>query len=321
MNMEFDIKDLLLSVTSFCLGSCAYCNLKSLSSFEYDKETTVRDIEKLFRSKYLDGLENIHLTGGEPILSPKLWEIALLIKKYHRNVRINIPVSGFFPYATYRYIKKIQQVLPQIRVDISIDATTKEVHEKTRGQGSWESLLKTIELLRTIQDLKVQMQLTLMETNYKEIRKVQNWATTSNMGFYLCFPHWGTRFGHEEDKSHEHSQQFIDEVERQIIDGWCKIRPLNTQIWKCQKAIWEGKKVYHNCLMGLKSIDVSPLGDVYPCMCYYEHQKFGNIREKRLTDILESEQTEQILQDIKDRKCQPCIMPVCPWKSNFAIEE
>lgn len=319
--MSFDIKDLLLSVTNFCLGSCVYCNLKSLCLFDHDKEITVRDVEKLFRSKYLDGLENIHLTGGEPILSPKLWGMVELIREYHKDVRVNIPVSGFFPYATYRYIKKIQQVLPQIRVDISVDATTKEIHEKTRGQGSWESLLKTIELLRTIRDLKVQMQLTLMETNYMEIQKVQDWASSMDMGFYLCFPRYGTRFGHHDDKSHEHDMSFIADVEKQIIDNWCRIRPLNMQIWMCQKEIWEGKRVYHDCYMGQKSLDVSPLGDVYPCMCYYEKQKFGNIKEQTLTTILESERAKNILQDIRDRKCQPCIMPVCPWKKNFVIEE
>lgn len=319
--MSFDIKDLLLSMTNFCLGSCVYCNIKSLCLFDNDKEISIRDVEKLLRSKYLNGLENIHLTGGEPILSPKLWGITQLIQKYHKDVRVNIPVSGFFPYATYRYIRKIHDVLPQLRVDISIDGISRDIHEKTRGEGSWEPLLKTISLLRSIKDLRLQMQFTLMTTNHMQLRSVQNWAEDFNMGFYLCFPHWGTRFGHEKDKSHEHSMRFIDDVERQIINGWCKIRPLNMQIWKCQKAIWEGKKVYHDCLMGLKSIDVSPLGNVYPCMCYYENQKFGNVKEQKLSTILESETVKSILEDIKDRKCQPCIMPVCPWKSNFVIEE
>lgn len=319
--MNYDIKDVLLSITNFCLGSCVYCNLHTLCAFDYDKETSVKDIENLLTDSYLDGMENIHLTGGEPILSPKLWPVCKLIEKYHPNVRVNIPVSGFFPYATYRYIDRIHKFLPQIRVDISLDSTSKSIHEKTRGKGSFEPLMKTIQLLKMIKGLSLQLQLTLMETNYTEIRTVQNFARKMDMGFYLCFPRFGTRFAHTEDKSYKHGKKFIEEIDRQIRSGWCKIRPLNQQIWTCQRAIWEGKKVYHDCAMGLKSIDIDPQGNVYPCMCYYKHQRFGNIKVQSLTDMLESRRAISILRDIEKRRCQPCVMPVCPWKTNFTIEE
>lgn len=303
------------------MGSCVYCNLHTLCAFDFDKETSVKDIKSLLTDSYLDGMENIHLTGGEPILSPKLWSVCLLIKKYHPDIRVNIPVSGFFPYATYRYINKIHKVLPQLRVDISVDATSKNIHELTRGKGSWQPLMKTIQLLKTIKDLDLQLQLTLMETNYMEIKNVQNFARKLGMGFYLCFPRFGTRFAHTDDKSHKHDKRFIEAVDKQIRGDWCKIRPLNQQIWTCQRAVWEGKLVYHDCAMGLKSIDVDPLGNVYPCMVYNKNQIFGNIKREPLWLMLESIPADLILDNIKNKKCQPCIMPVCPWKTNFTIEE
>lgn len=316
----FDIKDVLYSVTNFCLGSCVYCNIKSLCLFEHDKETTVKDFEKLITDPYLDNMNNIHLTGGEPILSPKLWGICQAIKKYKPNIRVNMPVSGFFPYATYRYVKKIHELLPQIRIDISVDGIHKETHEKTRGQGSWEPLNKTIELLDSIKGLKIQFEFTLMETNYDELQFVEAWAKSLDYGFYLCFPRFGTRFAHSYDKQHEHSQSFIDSVEEQIKDGWCKIRPLNAQIWACQKANWQHKPVYHDCSMGLRSIDVDPFGNVYPCMVYNKKQIFGNIKYVTLRQILQSPNTKEILNKIKNRECQVCPMAVCPMKENFTID-
>lgn len=316
---QFDINDLLLSITNFCHGSCAYCNLKSLHGFFNDREIDVLDMERLLIDPYLDNLKNIHITGGEPVLSPKLWELSHLIKDHHPDIRVNMPISGFFPYVTYRYLKRILPIIPQLRIDISVDGTSKKVHEKTRGEGSWEPLNKTIELLRSMDGLKLQFQLTLMESNVEEITKIREWGESMDIGFYLCFPRFGTRFGHSEDKSHEHTEQFIEKVNEQIKDGWCKIRPLNAQIWETQKAIWRNQPVYHDCYMGLKSIDIDPYGNVYPCMVYNKEQTFGNIKMNPLHHILEKEKTREILQRIKNRKCQPCVMPVCPWKKDFII--
>jgi radical SAM protein with 4Fe4S-binding SPASM domain len=317
--MDYEIEDLLLSVTNFCLGSCVYCNLKDLDVFEHDQEWLIFDIEALLSDPKLSNLKNIHLTGGEPILSPKLWETCKLIYKYHPDIRLNMPVSGFFPYATYRYVKKIQNILPQIRIDISVDGTTEKIHEITRGKGSWEPVNKTIELLRSIPALKIQLQLTLMENNVEEIEPIRQWAISKGMGFFLCFPHMGTRFGHNEDKSHEHGETFIEKVDRQTKE-WRALRPLNEQTWVCQKAIWEGKQVEHDCLMGRKSIDVDPFGNVYPCMCYYRNQLMGNIKHQSLTEIMDDERTKQIFRNIDAKHCQPCLMPVCPWKKNFIID-
>lgn len=317
--MNYDIQDLLLSITNFCLGSCVYCNLKELKTFEYDQEWMVFDLEKIMEDPYLDGLKSMHLTGGEPILSPKLWETCLIIKKYHPDIRLNMPVSGFFPYATYRYVKKLHDLFPQLRIDISVDGITPPIHEKTRGKGSWEPLNKTIALLESIPNLAVQFQLTLMENNVDQIEPIQNWAKDLGFGFYLCFPRFGTRFGHNKDKSHEHNKTFINTVERQS-KSWRNIRPLNDQIWTCQKAIWEGRRVYHDCMMGLKSLDIDPLGNVYPCMVYNRNQLMGNIKHQTLSEILEGERAHTILKGIEGRICQPCLMPVCPWKKNFTID-
>lgn len=317
---DIAIEDLLLNITNFCLGSCVYCDLKSLKGYEHDQEIMIYDIENLLTDPYLDNLKNCHLTGGEPILSPKLWETCLLVKKYHPDIRLNMPVSGFFPYATYRYIKKIHDILPQLRIDVSVDGTTKKIHEITRGKDSWEPLNKTIDLLKSIDGLKVQLQLTLMESNVEEISKVQKWAEDLGFGFYLTFPHFGSRFGHEKDESHKHLENFIEKVDAQIKDNWCKIRPLNEQIWTCQKAIWRGKTVYHDCLMGKRSIDIAPNGDCHVCMCYYKELLLGNIKHQPLIEILENGNAKKVFDKINSKMCQPCIMPCCPFKKNFVID-
>ncbi len=208
---QIDIKDVLLSVTNFCLGSCVYCNLNTLKAFRHDDETTIKDIEKLLSDPLLDRMQNIHITGGEPVLSPKTYEIFTLLHQLHPDIRVNMPVSGFFPYVTYKYYTKLLKLMPQLRVDISVDGP-KKIHEKTRGRGTWQPVMKTIDLLGNIEGFHLQLQLTLMETNYEYIDYVQDLAEDLGFGFYITFPHFGTRFGHKKDNVHRHSQEFIDKV-------------------------------------------------------------------------------------------------------------
>jgi len=312
---QIDIKDVLLSVTNCCLGSCVYCNLKTLETFRHSKETTIRDIERLLLDQLLTSLENIHITGGEPVLSPKTYEVFRLLKLIHPNIRVNMPVSGFFPYVTYRYIKKLLELMPQLRVDISVDGP-KSIHEMTRGKGTWDPVFKTMKLLKDL-DLKVQLQLTLMESNYHYIHYVQKLAEQFGFGFFITFPHLGTRFGHSIDKMHSHPQDFIEKVDEQLKKRWYELRSLNAQTWKAQKALWEGKTVSFDCHMGKRSIDVDPFGNVYPCMMYLKDLKFGNIKDSSLTDMLKH--GEPVFNRIRNRDCQPCLMPCCPHKNNFII--
>lgn len=315
----FEIKDVLMSVTNFCLGTCKYCNLKSLNDFSIKQEYDIKDAERFLSDKYLNKMENIHITGGEPILTPKTYEIFKLLNFYHPNIRVNMPVSGFFPETTYRYCIKLIQLMPNLRVDISIDGP-KPIHEENRGENTWDNVNKTIDLLKKIQGLKIQLQLTVNKDNYKYINYIQDMADANGLGFFISFPHMGRRFGHKQDKILPLDENIINDIEDQIKDRWCLIRPLNKQVWLCQKATWLGKHLDYDCYMGKYSIDIDPMGNVYPCMVYLQNQIFGNIKEKTLTEMLESENAKKIMKSIQLKNCQPCIMPCRQWKKNVKID-
>jgi len=315
-----EIRDLLLSVTNFCLGSCVYCDLKSLKKFSYDGEARVKHIDRLLRSPLLEGLKNIHVTGGEPVLTPKTYEVFKLIKKYHPYIRLNTPISGFFPRVTERYMRKLWELTPQLRVDVSLDGP-RHIHNLTRGKDTFHRVLDTINLLmKFAPENKLQLQLTVMKTNHRWIEWTYNYAKDLGLGFYVTFPHYGIRFGQEVDGPHKHSQEFIDEVDRQLKNTWLKERPLNRRIWAEQKAVWEGREVRFDCDMGKYSIDVDPLGNVFPCMVYLKHQCLGNIQVESLSSMFHKPWIKEIFNDIADGKCQPCVMPCCAWKRNLTID-
>lgn len=317
--LDIDIRDVLLSVTNFCLGSCVYCELHKLKVFDFNEEWQLPHARRMLSDPMLDGMKNIHLTGGEALLSPKLYGTCQLVRELHPDIRANMSISGFFPEVTFKYMKKIHPVLPQLRLDISVDGP-RDIHEKNRGKGSYDAVMRTIDYLRTIKDLYIQLQFTVMDSNYKYLRWVWDLAQSMDIDCYVCFPRNGPRFGHESDTSHVHSQEVIDSLDEQLRDTWCTMRPLNRQTWETQKAVWEGKRVLSDCYMWKHSIDISPMGDVYPCMCYKPETSYGNIKVMGLTDMFNTPQAHERMLKMQRKSCQPCPMPVAMHKTNYTID-
>jgi radical SAM protein with 4Fe4S-binding SPASM domain len=285
--------------------------------FHPDAETTIVEVDRLLRDPLLDQMENIHITGGEPILSPKTYSIFKVIHETHPDIRVNMPVSGFFPEVTYRYCKKLREFMPHMRVDVSLDGPP-EVHKLTRGD-TYADVIRTVDKLRTL-NIFLQLQLTVTPSNFMHIDFVQDLAKDMDIGFYITFPHYSSRFGHDKNEHMERFGNIANEIDRQIHDTWCAKREMNMRTWLVQKAIWEGKRVLCDCHMGETSIDMDPFGNVYPCMVYNPNQIFGNIKLESLSDMIASSNARRIFREIAERRCQPCLMPCCPSKANFTVD-
>lgn len=139
------LKDLRISVTDRCNFRCRYCMprekfgsnhafmpRRSFLSFE--------EIEKVVVSCKELGLEKVRITGGEPLLRPKLHE---LIKKLSKlNLDIALTTNG----SLLRKHAKELAAAGLDRVTISLDALSQEIHTKmTDSQTSIETILDGID--------------------------------------------------------------------------------------------------------------------------------------------------------------------------------
>jgi len=305
--MKVKLRDISYNLTWYCLASCKYCSIcRQQELVHLDEELAVTQIEKLFSDPILDYLTTIHITGGEPSLTPKMFYLVDILAKYHQDVPMNTPISGLYPYLMERLWIHIHKKIPQFRCDLAVEGPTKEVHERVRGIDTWEPAMLTLEKLKKI-GVPMQFEMTVYKENHPYIVDTYNFAMKNKVGFYLNFGRWSRRFGHSTDGfifPSEEEQKVIWEQVDQI--GWKNWRPLNKQKYELQKAYWARKDIHFDCLMGLRSIDVNPFGDVYPCLMYPKGMCLGNIKTKTLSEMFASEDVKQILERIKKRTCQPC---------------
>ncbi|MEM3396619.1 MAG: GTP 3',8-cyclase MoaA [Thermoplasmata archaeon] len=85
-----ELKGLRFSLTSRCNLSCFYCHGEGLP--EADGELSLKEINKLAENFAVLGIENVKLTGGEPLLRDDISSIASAFAS--RGIEVSITTNG-----------------------------------------------------------------------------------------------------------------------------------------------------------------------------------------------------------------------------------
>ena len=76
-----------ISITSGCNMKCVYCHNEGNHVIN---QLSKDDVENLIKSSYDLGLEQVRITGGEPLIHKEIFDICqMLAEKYHLKVGIN----------------------------------------------------------------------------------------------------------------------------------------------------------------------------------------------------------------------------------------
>jgi len=143
---RYKIEDISYTVTEYCPGPCRYCSMWKLED-KRDKELTQTELDSIFSSKYLD-LKKVHITGGEPHLSDTYLKAVDSIYKFHNDVVIDSPITGWFPDRHEEIAKYVLKKFPLYRLDISLDGD-EETNAKIRlHKDGFKKSLETIERLK-----------------------------------------------------------------------------------------------------------------------------------------------------------------------------
>jgi len=330
MTPKTDFRDLSFNISNYCLSNCKYCNLNNPKHWGLDDEMNIEQIEAFLTDPILDHLDTIHLTGGEPYLSPKLPAIAEILAQYHGDVPINLPSNGLFPRLIEWHMSRIVKQLPQWRINVGLEGHNKEIHESIRGPGTWEPVLETIARMDKI-DVPVVGNMSLYDTNWKYIRETKRLCDDLDIGFFLNFGRYSIRFGNDKDdiRYMENHEEAVKEITEAIKDiKWLEARKYNRSKWTIQNAFWEGKEVKWQCLAGIEGIDVFPNGDVFPCLMYYSEYKFGNIKEEYavgenmpLTAVMSTDKAHAIQDKIYEGECSKNCRFTCQLRmDNLTID-
>ena len=267
------LNNVYLNMTSACNLKCIYCY--AATRIEHGCESLIyKDYIKL-----IDDLVEVQFsgqitfTGGEPLLSPNTIPVA----EYAKSKGLK---TFLLTNATLICDDNAGQICHAFDdFQISIDGSTKALHDHYRGEGSYEKTLRAIDLLEK-NNAKYRIAMTVTRDNSDDVAGMSNlWG--GRLIFQPLFP-----LGRAEKSSSALSGIEYYNVLRECpntnpFSGFKKIVSTTQGKYRCEK-----------CALAEAELSISSTGDVYPCqLLHNDFFLLGNIHDHTIVEIYNNNRT------------------------------
>lgn len=301
------LNTVLISVTEKCNYNCKHCRVVKYRS-EIDFKNALKIIDKV-----KDQTQVVNITGGEPLLYPKIIPLIDYIKR-KTNLKVSMSTNGHF------LTPKTAQQLKEKGLDginISLDSTDPKKHDSFRGKkGAYEAAERGINTA-VKHGLNCRIASSLGKFNYREVEQLIIKAVDlhcSAISFRRILPI---------SKALESLvPELLDKRElfyslKRIYKFLYFLYPLfniyvqePTDLYITQKLL---RKKFGNsggCGACRKMIEIKTNGDVWPCPSL--PFKLGNIYKNSITKILHHHVAQLLIEQKIKGACRKCdLKQVC----------
>ncbi|GAA2479675.1 StsB family radical SAM/SPASM domain sactipeptide maturase [Winogradskya humida] len=262
------------AITDGCNLRCPYCYASSEKCLP-NELTTAESLDLVTQIAEF-GAKTIVFTGGEPMLRKDLFEIVA-------HARAQGLLANVITNATMIRTPQIARRFAELfnSVTVSVDGSTAETHDKTRGKGTFA---KTHKALRMLNAAGV-------------TPRINHIVTSDSIGELEKFAEFIQGLDVHSVRLMNHN-----EIGRGASDnydfGWNDHLRVQQLVWTSPIAGTlrpDGPRpvspcsVSGNCGMGGNEIYINSLGDIYPCkLVTGKAEHAGNIRTQPLADIFAS---------------------------------
>ena len=302
--MNNSVKGVYVEILSECNARCTYCynekdvchgnNVMSPALF-----AKIADNAKDF------GTFGIAVSGGEPMLHPNLVEI--IESAYAKNMALTV-ISNFTLFN-----KEIYDVLCKYNVttQVTLDGPTSEIHDFTRGNGTFE---KTTQNIAALFDMgyrgELHVRMNLHRKNYQYLDGVVAYATQIGAaGVALSLVHCGGGGANFNETIESNEYDILHYISDKTANFNSADNPIKVTFEGLNPSIgcpYYGKE---NIQCGLR---IASDGHVYPCQLFIDKIfSLGSMEFSSLKEIINGEKMERFLNLMQLRKhfvpeCNDC---------------
>jgi MoaA/NifB/PqqE/SkfB family radical SAM enzyme len=294
--------------TNRCNLRCRYC---------YQSAGKRLDDELRFEEKIdlINQMRDAHvaflaLSGGEPILGERFWDILNYTSKYlHVSIASNGTLLG-----DKLFVQRLAENGAR-NVFVSLDGATAESHDFIRGNGSFRKSLKGIQNCVANPWLKVGINMVVTQRNYNEVQQVLDLARELGVNSFNHYNFIPTGRG-KEDFANDLTSEQRENLLNLLADNHFRRKETGLNIISTApqyaRVIYarSGQKssgVFHytadnatsitgiieyagGCGAGRVYAAVQPNGIMTPCV-FMPGVPIGNLRERRFIDIWQNSET------------------------------
>jgi len=253
-------------------------------------------------------LPYFYITGGDPILHSRFWDIMELIKSH----TIPFTILGNPFHLTDEACRRLKDCGCE-RYQLSIDGL-RETHDAIRKKGSFDTTLEKIQVLRNA-GIRCAIMTTVSGTNVNEIPGIIDLVVEHKADIFAFARYCPTS---TEKSAHLSPEQYRDLLEicwekfEMYKDSGTNFN-LKDHLWTLflyEKGLFEipenlePELIYEGCNCANCHLTILPKGDVYACRRF--ESNVGNVFDEKLFDIFTGEKMDAYRDYSKFEKCSKC---------------
>lgn len=260
-----NIMSIQLNMLNKCTSRCRSCRKYTWPNDMLDIDT-IKNVISVLADDY--GLKTVVLSGGDPVLYPKLKEVVDFCKS--KDIKCSMITTCIT--TKDEVLKVISDDL--YRVHLSLDSINKKQYKYIRGVDAFNFVDKNIKLISAKRKenglIPIRLSSTISAMNYREVYNLYDYARANNcmINFYLV---------------HTFEDLYMDEeklsVFRMQLEHICYMEKKYGQISNAKSLLLDmyeqkisGNKHSVDCKCYIPNIScvINANGDVYPCCRLFE---------------------------------------------------
>jgi len=266
----FPLRNIIIELLLRCNLKCSFCYASSTSTAKRSYELKTDEIFNIISQAKNMGVNDIDLTGGEPLLHP---DILKIVKEIHnQGLLLTIQTNATLIEENLDLIDYLKSITDDVRVFVSINGGTAKTHDELYGvKGAFDKAVKGIKIL-TSNGIKTCIATTYQKKNFDEIPDIIKLAKSLNAD-------WS---GGPVINSGRASTKQFDPLVLDFMETH-KDKHMEAYITpRYKNRKWQLR--YLGCNAGFTGCIVLSNGNVIPCFMDREHVS-GNIRKQSLKEI------------------------------------
>ena len=303
------LDELWMYFTMACNLRCKHCLVDAGKVLK--NELTVDEFKKVVDEGIKLGVKRFYITGGEPFIKEGIFDLIKYITKTKKRELIVLTNATLFDDKKIAQLKKL--VGPKLLVQVSLEGPNAEIHDKLRGEGSFDAAVDGIKKLMSIGIIPI-VSTAISKLNEKDIAK------TSHFLSKLGIQEHNVLWMHAKGRGVDHMNELFvpsDNIAKAMkkLKNEYKEKEIifdNVESLKVRVRTKRGRKndLCNNCF---EKVCVNSDGNVYPCASLNgdKHFNAGSVRKKSLKEIWLDSKVMQKGRDnsVKDKaECSECYL-------------
>lgn len=293
----------IIEITNVCNFSCPYCFNNSGQGD--DQYMSKENLERIIKGIKPGSIKCVGISGGEPYMHPEIDKILQYI--INSGLRLRVVTNGsLLNKARLNFL-----IDNECTLQLSLDGTNAETHEKYRGAGSFSGIMDTLNYMSSRNYKNGIIRMTVTKDNYSQVTGLYELAM--EYGFFPSFSivqpfGLATRSWKEISLSDSEYMNVVEQIKQLVVkDNRMKLQLANI------KPIFFCPIEFGDVIMLKPIIDKN--GEMYPCHSLTASEySMGNCISSGFSEILQSisngsfAELKKNHESIMKEKCCACIL-------------